>query len=983
MIDDSAIGDLQKGMDTSDVAMTDVTAEVARDFLLSLFDLEGKSDQKVVRNADAIKAVQQWTFDVSSQSLQSNITEILTKLVLLSQEGHRRASSRRLYKFKDVSKVSGCREEDAIEFLLFAFAKCDNELEKTTTSDHSKSTIETIKTAIVSVFINMQIEGKLGKKFNACCACLVFVGRLLKETVSCTFLRSLLEHCDEEAVNEVFNPIFEVLRDGYLDLPFKKDSDDISRDILRVMNTLLTIRLNDNDPPPLCKVLTSRPDFLPTELFIGRKFAEKSYLGPFFLHGLDLEHQAVNLKIFDDMGDEARKHSALIEQMQYLARLSSIRHGLHQLIHPIAAEAATRNILMKWMATFISVNHQRSRAQYDAAETVDDHFMANFMANVRNSCMGNFLSVMYRLTEEIDLAKIQMEYPFLPDTLTDITKETRLKMDESVAAAFSAQYADHQVEHDFSSVCFFLTMAAQKLFFPPLIRTIVEYSRKAKDAKKRVDRTREKLQNCTRETNRKKLEQELKQKEKQYKNISLHLLCVKTEVMDPTLQASAFDFAAKQLKIVMKALCADLNLMGDDSQFPQEPTQLFCAYPEHYLEDVLDFYTYSLQFAPEILMERATEAIQQSTVIFSHYEYVKSPYLVSKLVRLLATLQPPLWYNVVNLRMSQQRLLNAMIKFYSDFEDSGEFYEKYNVRGNIQDMLKKMGDDMYYKAKFMDMARECGPEFIRFVNMVINDATWCIDESLSGLKGVHEIERKMAQGEQLNNQDLGQLDEAENKVTGWLGTAKSNLELLFSITENSPEPFRTPALGERLAAMLNHNLSQLLGSNRQDFLVKDPASYGWKPREFVSLLINIYLGLHVPAFIKFIAYDERTYTPTFFSDSIAQLKQKAILGFSVMERFENLAEDVKKEYDAKALLEEEYDDVPEEFKDPIMDAIMEDPVKLPSGHVMDRAVIERHLLSTPNNPFNRAPLTQAELVPDVELKAKLEEWKIQKRNSKK
>lgn len=113
------------------------------------------------------------------------------------------------------------------------------------------------------------------------------------------------------------------------------------------------------------------------------------------------------------------------------------------------------------------------------------------------------------------------------------------------------------------------------------------------------------------------------------------------------------------------------------------------------------------------------------------------------------------------------------------------------------------------------------------------------------------------------------------------------------------------------------------------------------------------------------------------------MRKNSIVGFSQLESFEHLAEDVKKEYEAKAELEEEYDDVPEEFKDPIMDAIMVDPVKLPSGHVMDRAVIERHLLSTPNNPFNRAPLSHNELSPDSELKAKIQEWICQKRNSKK
>ncbi len=43
-----------------------------------------------------------------------------------------------------------------------------------------------------------------------------------------------------------------------------------------------------------------------------------------------------------------------------------------------------------------------------------------------------------------------------------------------------------------------------------------------------------------------------------------------------------------------------------------------------------------------------------------------------------------------------------------------------------------------------------------------------------------------------------------------------------------------------------------------------------------------------------------------------------------------------------------------------MGEIMEDPVILPgSGKVCDRKHIIRHLLSTPNDPFNRQPLTGA------------------------
>lgn len=61
--------------------------------------------------------------------------------------------------------------------------------------------------------------------------------------------------------------------------------------------------------------------------------------------------------------------------------------------------------------------------------------------------------------------------------------------------------------------------------------------------------------------------------------------------------------------------------------------------------------------------------------------------------------------------------------------------------------------------------------------------------------------------------------------------------------------------------------------------------------------------------------------------------------------------------------EDEYADAPDEFRDPLMDTLMSDPVLLPSGAVMDRAIITRHLLNSSTDPFNRQPLTEDMLKP--------------------
>lgn len=128
-------------------------------------------------------------------------------------------------------------------------------------------------------------------------------------------------------------------------------------------------------------------------------------------------------------------------------------------------------------------------------------------------------------------------------------------------------------------------------------------------------------------------------------------------------------------------------------------------------------------------------------------------------------------------------------------------------------------------------------------------------------------------------------------------------------------------------------------------------------------------------FAKFIAYDERSYTPTQFEHVLKTLRNS--LSAIDYENFANLCALAKQKYEAKAQDEEDYgDDIPEEFQgivyilniyvidclDPLMSTLMLDPVKLPSGHIMDRKVIERHLLTSESDPFNRQKLTKEQLV---------------------
>lgn len=81
---------------------------------------------------------------------------------------------------------------------------------------------------------------------------------------------------------------------------------------------------------------------------------------------------------------------------------------------------------------------------------------------------------------------------------------------------------------------------------------------------------------------------------------------------------------------------------------------------------------------------------------------------------------------------------------------------------------------------------------------------------------------------------------------------------------------------------------------------------------------------------------------------------------------------------ANQQIDDDYADAPDEFRDPLMDTLMSDPVILPSGNVMDRATITRHLLNSSTDPFNRQPLTEDMLRPNNELRERILTWKREK-----
>jgi len=280
-------------------------------------------------------------------------------------------------------------------------------------------------------------------------------------------------------------------------------------------------------------------------------------------------------------------------------------------------------------------------------------------------------------------------------------------------------------------------------------------------------------------------------------------------------------------------------------------------------------------------------------------------------------------------------------------------------------------------------------KFVRFVNLMINDVTYLMDESLSELTQIHNIQVEMddrvtwnAKPQEYRREREGTLRSLERHASGYTTLGRSTVELLKVFTAETKAPFMMPEIVDRLAAMLDYNLDALVGPKCQDLKVREPDKLKFNPKALLGDILQVFLNLSDQGdFVKAVAGDGRSYRKELFERAADIARRR---GLKSETEIENLLLFVVKVEEAKATMEAEDDlgEIPDEFlgnllfsfmfqgfltnyfADPLMFTVMRDPVILPSSRtILDRSTIKSHLLSDSKDPFNRAPLSINDVIP--------------------
>ncbi|KAI0986179.1 hypothetical protein GJ496_002080 [Pomphorhynchus laevis] len=336
-------------------------------------------------------------------------------------------------------------------------------------------------------------------------------------------------------------------------------------------------------------------------------------------------------------------------------------------------------------------------------------------------------------------------------------------------------------------------------------------------------------------------------------------------------------------------------------------------------------------------------------------------------------------------------IIKSLLHVFVTIERTGQsvsFEEKFQYRISLHDIIATLYEhkSQRYRNELQQLSHFAvehiddadPPLFLRFVNLLLNDANFLMDEAILAVTELRQSQDNESSQMQHHAELVHRLSLCQYRC---LCNSKT-LETLRLMTMSIVNIFCHDSIVDRMATMMNYFLDKLTGSERNKLKIKDNERVGFYPKSLLQTIVMIMNNLaRHENFPKACAKDRGRYGERLYERTI-KILERIDSNRKEIEKFQNLTDLVANFVQILVDEDASYDDAPEEFIDEITGELMSDPVQLPvSKRILDRVTIIRHLLSDQTDPFNRLPLEIKDLIPKEELKLQIEEWKLSKKNS--
>eukprot|EP00003_Mantamonas_plastica_P007690 TRINITY_DN1654_c0_g1_i7.p1 TRINITY_DN1654_c0_g1~~TRINITY_DN1654_c0_g1_i7.p1 ORF type:complete len:181 (+),score=42.87 TRINITY_DN1654_c0_g1_i7:114-656(+) len=152
--------------------------------------------------------------------------------------------------------------------------------------------------------------------------------------------------------------------------------------------------------------------------------------------------------------------------------------------------------------------------------------------------------------------------------------------------------------------------------------------------------------------------------------------------------------------------------------------------------------------------------------------------------------------------------------------------------------------------------------------------------------------------------------------------------------------------------------------------------YHFQPGKLLSQIAQIYIHLcQYDEFKAAVVEDGRSYSHELLVGTESILVGHKMLAMSEIEAFHAAAESIREIAEAAVEEEEELGEIPEEYLDAITYSLMTDPVRLPSGNIVDRKSFQQFLMNDSLDPFTRQQIGADDAIDETELKKEIQDWR--------
>lgn len=746
--------------------------------------------------------------------------------------------------------------------------------------------------------------------------------------------------------------------------------------------------------PQLINALVESPLFLPPSAR-AESLEKATLLGPFF--AISPLQSEVAITYFSS---PKTRDKGFISTSQRALRLTLQTHqnDLLDIVNPIIKSGkVARERLLDWFAACVNKNHKRRALHPDQKTISSDGFMVNITACLDRLCEP-FMNSTFSKIDKIDFEYLHR------NPRVDIKEETKLNADQNASDAFYQKQAPGS--SNFISEVFFLTLAAHQYGTEAVSASLISLEKDLKHMEKKMEELElERHKYVNDPPNLRMFDTAVKKFKDQIDSGLSYKHAASGVLLDDLCQARSMQF----MRYVIVWL---LRLVSPHKDFPTQPLSLplpkeepevFKCLPEYFLDVVVSNFKFIMRNMPQIITStQADELIMLCIVFLQSSEYIKNPYLKAGLITIMFHGIWPVYNRskgilgdlLFSLPFATKHLLHGLMKFYIEIETTGahnQFFEKFNTRYEIFQIIKCVWPNPIYREQLSKESQVNVDFFVRFVNLLLNDVTFVLDESLTAFIQIHgvaeELKHSPNMDQALRQEKEEQLEAAKSKAKSYMQLTNESVAMLKLFTEALADSFTMPEIVQRLADMLDYNLDAMVGARSNQLIVENPGEYGFNPKSLLAEIVDIYLNLKdKEGFVFAVARDGRSYKPAIFEKATLILNKWSLKSSEAIATWITLVEKFKKAKEVDDQAEEDLGDIPDEFLgmwisfvlsitrwtdrltfglvDPLMYDLMKDPVILPTSKIsIDRSTIRSHLLSDPNDPFNRSPLKIEDVMP--------------------